>query len=171
MQKFLKRLAVLVAGLIGLALTTPPALAADDAATIRAGTEAWVKAFNSGNVDGVVAQYAPDALVMAPGAAPLRGTAAIKVHMTKEIAGAKAGGVSFVFGAINDVGVKGDMAWHAGTYAVKDKTGATVDTGGYMEVWHKKAGKWLIARDIWNSSTPPAPPPAPAAAPAPAPKK
>jgi hypothetical protein len=41
-----------------------------------------------------------------------------------------------------------------------------------MEVLRKKGGKWLIVRDIWNSSTPPAPAPPPLApAPAAAPKK
>ena len=63
------------------------------------------------------------------------------------------------------------MAWHAGTYSVI-KDGKTVDTGSYMEVLRKKGGKWLIVRDIWNSSTPPAAaPPPPAPAPAAAPKK
>jgi len=63
------------------------------------------------------------------------------------------------------------MAWHAGTYSVI-KDGKTVDTGSYMEVLRKKSGKWLIVRDIWNSSTPPAAaPPPPAPAPAAAPKK
>ena len=79
----------------------------------------------------------------------------------------KSGGVTLAQGKINDVAVKGDMAWHAGTYSVI-KDGTTVDTGAYMEVLRKKGGKWLIVRDIWNSSTPPAttlPPPAPAAAP------
>ena len=71
---------------------------------------------------------------------------------------------------INDVAVKGDMAWHAGTYSVI-KDGKTVDTGGYMEVLRKKGGKWLIVRDIWNSSTPPAAAPPLAPAPAAPPKK
>jgi ketosteroid isomerase-like protein len=99
-------------------------------------------------------------------APPASGTAAIKQLIAKEIAGAKSAGVSLAQGKLNDVAVKGDMAWHAGTYSVI-KDGTTVDTGGYMEVLRKKGGKWLIVRDIWNSSTPaPAPPaPAPAAAP------
>ena len=98
--------------------------------------------------------YADDAVVMAPGAPPASGSAAIKQLIAKEIAGAKSGGVSLAQGKMNDVAVKGDMAWHAGTYSVI-KDGKTVDTGGYMEVLRKKGGKWLIVRDIWNSSTPP----------------
>ena len=170
-MKVSKRIALLAAGVFWFA-AAPIAVAADDAATLRANTEAWFKAFNAGNADAVAATYANDAVVMAPGAPPATGSAAIKQLIVKEIAGAKSGGVSLSQGKINDVAVKGDMAWHAGTYSVI-KDGKTVDTGSYMEVLRKKGGKWLIVRDIWNSSTPPAtaPPPAPAPAPAAAPKK
>ena len=171
-MKVSKKIALLAAGMFWLA-AAPMAVAADDAATIRANTEAWFKAFNAGNADAVAASYAADAVVMAPGAPPASGAAAIKELIAKEIAGAKSAGVTLAQGKINDVAIKGDMAWHAGTYsAIKD--GKTVDTGAYMEVLRKKGGKWLIMRDIWNSSTPPTPPaaaPPPAPAPAAAPKK
>ena len=169
-MKVSKKIAWLAAGVFWLA-AAPIAVAADDAATIRANTEAWFKAFNAGNADAVAASYAADAVVMAPGAPPASGSAAIKQLIAKEIAGAKSGGVSLAQGKMNDLAVKGDMAWHAGTYSVI-KDGTTVDTGAYMEVLRKKGGKWLIVRDIWNSSTPPATaPPPPAPAPAAAPKK
>ena len=169
-MKVSKRIAWLAVGVLWFA-AAPIAVAADDAATIRANTEAWFKAFNAGNADAVAASYSDDAVVMAPGAPPASGSAAIKQLIVKEIAGAKSAGVSLAQGKINDVAVKGDMAWHAGTYSVV-RDGKTVDTGGYMEVLRKKSGKWLIVRDIWNSSTPPATaPPPPAPAPAAAPKK
>ena len=165
-MKVSKKIALLAAGVFWFA-AAPIAVAADDAATIRANTEAWIKAFNAGNA--VAASYATDAVVMAPGSPPASGSAAIKQLIAKEIAGAKSGGVSLAQGKMNDLAVKGDMAWHAGTYSVI-KDGTTVDTGAYMEVLRKKGGKWLIVRDTWNSSTPPAavlppPPLAPAAAP------
>jgi ketosteroid isomerase-like protein len=162
---------------MGLALSLAfagPALAADDAATIRAGTELWVKSFNSGNAGATAAIYADDAVLMPPGAPAARGTVAIKAHLAKEIAGAKAGGLTFVLGSENEVGVSGDLAWHSGTYLVKNKAGAFVDTGKYLETWKKVNGKWRVIRDIWNSNGPeataaatsaPAPAPAPAAAP------
>ena len=165
-----KRIALLATAVFWLA-AAPIAVAADDAATIRANTEAWFKAFNAGNADAVAASYANDAVVMAPGSPPASGSAAIKQLIVKEMGGMKSVGVTLAQGKLNDVGVKSDMAWHAGTYSVV-KDGKTVDTGSYMEVLRKKGGKWLIVRDIWNSSTPPAaaPPPAPSA-PAAAPKK
>ena len=167
-MKVWKRIALLAAAVFWFA-AAPIALAADDAATIRANTEAWFKAFNAGNAGAVAASYAEDAVVMAPGSPPASGSAAIKQLIATEIAGAKSAGVSLVQGKINDVAVKGDMAWHAGMYSVI-KDGKTIDTGGYMEVLRKKGGKWLIVRDIWNSSTPPAAAPPPPV-PAPAPKK
>ena len=148
------RVAVLAAAVFWAAVA-PVATAADDAATIRANTAAWFKAFNAGDADAVAASYADDAVVMAPGAPPASGTAAIKQLIAREVAGAKSGGVTLVQGKLSDVTVSRDMAWHTGTYSVI-KDGKTVDAGAYMEVLRKKSGKWLIVRDIWNSSTPPA---------------
>ena len=128
------------------------ALAADDAARIRAGTESWAKSFNAGNAGAVVAIYADDALLMPPGAPPARGTAAIKEAIVKEIAGAKKGGVTFVLGTNDEVNVSGDMAWHSGAYFVMDKANKPVETGKYLEVWERKNGKWRIVRDVWNSN-------------------
>ena len=162
-----KRLLLAAAGLVWFTAVPPLAAAAGDAAaTIRGGTEAWVKAYNAGNADAVVALYAEDAVVMPPGAPLVRGHAALRQFFVKDIAGAQAAGVAFGFGAVNEVGVSGDLAWHSGTYVVKDKSGATVDTGKYLETWRKSGGKWRIIRDMWNSDGP-----APAAAPAAAPKK
>ena len=145
------------------------AFAADGAARIRAGTESWVKSFNSGNAGAVVALYAEDAVLMPPNALPARGSAAIKEAIAKDIAESKKAGVAFVLGTNDEVGISGDMAWHSGAYFVMDKANKPVDTGKYLEVWERKGGKWRVTRDIWNSNgAATASAPAPAAA---APKK
>jgi len=144
-----------------------PALAADDAVRIRAGTASWMQSFNAGNAGAVVALYADDAALMPPNAPQARGIVAIKEAIAKEIAGAKKAGVTLSV-ATDEVGVAGDMAWHAGTYVAKDKGGKTVDAGKFLEAWERKNGKWRIVRDIWNSDAAPA---APAATPAAEPKK
>ena len=170
-MKMVKTMMMLVAGLAVFAVLAPMAIAAGDvAATVRAGTAAWVKAYNAGDADAIVPLYADNAVVMPPGAAPLRGRAAIKQFLVKDIASAQAAGVALVLNSGDEVGTSGDLAWHSGTYKVNDKSGATVDTGKYLEVSRKVAGKWHIIRDAWNSDTPPAPAPAPAPAQA-APKK
>ena len=156
----LLRTVAVIACAIGL-----PVLAADDAARIRAGTQSWVKSFNSGNAGAVVALYSEDAVLMPPGAAPAHGTAAIKEAIASEIAGAKKGGVTFVLGTNDEVGVSGDLAWHSGAYFVMDKANKPVETGKFLEVWERKNGKWRVIRDIWNSNgAQPVPPPAAAPA-------
>jgi ketosteroid isomerase-like protein len=150
------------------------ALAAGDDGRIRAGTASWMSSFNSGNAGGIVALYADNAVLMPPNAPSARGVAAIKDAITKEIAGAKKGGITLALGTTADeVGIAGDMAWHSGTYVVKDKGGKSVDAGKFVEVWERKGGKWRIVRDIWNSDAAPAAAAAamPAAAPAQEPKK
>jgi ketosteroid isomerase-like protein len=160
----LSRLAAVLACSIVLA---PPALAADDAARIRAGTESWVKSFNSGNAGAVVALYSDDAVLMPPGAPSARGTAAIKEAIAREIAGAKKVAATFALGTNDEVGVAGDMAWHSGAYFVRDKAGKILESGKFLEAWERKNGKWRIVRDIWNADGAPA---APAAKPAPTPE-
>jgi len=155
---------MLVAAVCSIAL---PALAADDAARIRAGTASWMQSFNSGNAGGVVALYADDAVLMPPNAPQARGIAAIKAAVVKEIAVAKKAGITLAV-ATDEVGVASDMAWHSGTYVVKDKGGKTVDAGKFLEAWQRKNGMWRIARDMWNSDGAPA---APATTPTPEPKK
>lgn len=125
-----------------------------DHAAVSIGTNAWMKAYNSGDAEGVVALYAKDAVVMPPHAPAVSGHAAIRSFIVADIAGAKAAGIKLVNGPVGDARVCGDMAWHRGTYTVTDKSGATLDSGSYMEAWQKSDGKWLIVRDIWNSDRP-----------------
>ena len=150
------------------------AFAADESGRIRAGTTSWMQSFNSGNAGGVAALYSDDAVLMPPDKPSARGVVAIKEAITKEIAGMKKGGLTLAQGTVDEIGVAGDMAWHSGTYVVKDKAGKTVNAGKFLEAWEKKNGKWRIVRDIWNSdaaSAAPATAAAPAAAPAPEAKK
>jgi ketosteroid isomerase-like protein len=136
----------------------PTSVAADET-VIRAATVLWNDAYNAGEVDKIVALYAEDAVVM-PGNAPaLRGRAALKDFLTKDIAATKAEGLTEKDG-ISDVGISGDLAWHAGTSSVIDSAGKTVETGKYIEVWRRVNGQWLMIRDIWNDDAPTTPAPA-----------
>src|SRR5947207_4882839 len=98
-----------VAAAAALAVATT-AFAADESARIRAGTDSWVKSFNSGNASAAAALYADDAVLMGPNAPLARGTAAIKESLAKEITGAKKAGVVFAMGTVDEVGFSGDMA-------------------------------------------------------------
>lgn len=131
----------------------PDTRAADEQA-IRSINPNWFKSYNAGDVDGVVALYADEAVVSAPGAPPARGHAAIREFFTKDIAGSAAAGVTLNSSSATDVAVSGDLSWEWGTFTVTDKSGATIDRGKYVTVCGRKDGKWLIIRDIWNSDGP-----------------
>jgi uncharacterized protein (TIGR02246 family) len=136
----------------------PVADSAADQAALRAADSAWFTAVNAGDVDGVTALYAEDAVVNVPGAPPARGSAAIRGVLAKDIENASKGGVKLVPGPNVEVGVSGDLGWIWNTFTVTDKAGATVDAGKYLTLAERKDGKWRIIRDIWNSDHSPAPP-------------
>jgi uncharacterized protein (TIGR02246 family) len=140
-----------------------PADTSADEAALKAATNTWLEAYNSGNVDSAVALYAPDAVLMPPHAAVAKGSAAIRAFLASDSAAAKAAGIKLVNGT-STVGVVGDTGWEAGSYTATDASGATVDSGSYMSVSRKINGQWLYIRDTYNSDRP-LPPPPPAAAP------
>jgi uncharacterized protein (TIGR02246 family) len=154
----------LVVALMSVALAAcvhspaPPAAvdtSADEAA-IKAAGQSWFDAFKAGDVEKVVAGYADDAVVMPPNAPPMNSKDALRAFFTSETTSVKSAGLEIVNGD-STTGVSGDTGWHQGAYTVKAGDGSTVDAGSYMEVWKKRDGKWLIVRDIWNSSNKPAP--------------
>ena len=165
----LKHAALLCCCMVAFA-AAPCARASDPGspdATFRAGTAEWMAAYNAGDADRIVALYAADAVVMPPDAPAAEGHAAIRDHITKDMAGAKAAGVTLK-DMSSETGSSGDLGWHAGRFAVTDGDGKTVVTGKYAEIWQRQNGQWRIIRDIWNNDASVAPP-APAAPPAPPP--
>jgi ketosteroid isomerase-like protein len=132
----------------------------------------FIPAFNTGDVETILAQYAPDAEVMAPGNPRAVGHDAIRALVEKESVGMQAAGVSIVLNDDDKAAASGDLGHHSGSYVVKDASGIVVDSGNYLAVMQRQAdGKWLMIRDTWNSDRPPPAPPAaeaPAAAESPA---
>lgn len=120
----------------------------------------WAAAYNAGDVDALVAMYAADAVVMPPNAPAAAGHDAIRAALAADSANARAAGVTLAISS-GGAGGSGDLAWHSGTFTVTDASGATVDTGKFLEVRQMMNGKSMIIRDIWNSDVAM---PAPAAA-------
>ena len=124
----------------------------------------WIPAFNAGDIDTNLAQYAADAEVMAPGNPRATGHDAIRALLEKESAGMKQAGVTLALNDDDKAAASGDLGYHSGSYVVKDASGTVVDSGNYLAVMQRQSdGKWLMIRDTWNSDRPP---PAPAEAPA-----
>lgn len=124
----------------------------------------FIPALNTGDVDTVLAQYAPDAEVLAPGNPRAIGHDAIRALVTKLSGELAAGGVAIELNDDDEAAASGDLGWHSGSYVVKDAGGTVVDSGNYLAVMQRQAdGKFLMIRDTWNSDRPP-PAPAPAEA-------
>jgi uncharacterized protein (TIGR02246 family) len=135
----------------------PSADTAADGQAIRAINQAWFKAHQAGDVEGLVAQYSDDAVLSVPGAPPVRGTAGIRESFTKEVRDMAAAGMLNHAGPSPEYELSGDLAYEWNTFTVTDKAGKTIDTGKYLSVFGRRNGKWVIVRDIWNSDAPPAP--------------
>jgi uncharacterized protein (TIGR02246 family) len=117
---------------------------ADFAANARAG-----KAANL--VDNF---YAPDAEVMAPNMAALRGRDAIRAFWTAFLA---TGAVDVALTSTNVTQPSSDVAIETGRYdlSLRPASGQAIkDAGKYMVLWKKSNGRWWAAEDIFNSDMP-----------------
>jgi len=133
---------------------------ASESAAIHAVDDAWLRAYNAGEVEKVVALYDPNAVVHPPGAGTVRGKDAILAFFTKDMADFAKSGLILTLGPKPEGGAFGDTGWASGTWELKDKSGQTVDSGWYFSVSKKVGGKWLYVRDAWNSDQPGIPAPA-----------
>jgi ketosteroid isomerase-like protein len=159
-MNILKSAAIVAVGLLALAgcQKAPTVDLAAFETKAKADVRTWLASYNSGDVETIVAMYADDAILMAPGYPAAVGRDAIRELLTTDSAAARAAGVTLNAVDNDTVGASGDLAWHSGSYTANDATGMAVDSGNYLEVQQNIDGKWLIIRDIYNSDRPKAPP-------------
>jgi uncharacterized protein (TIGR02246 family) len=121
--------------------------------------QAWVKAAKAGDVEGLVALYAPDAVVYMPDAMEARGTAAIRQYYTdmmKMVAVKDMKITSAKYDTAGDLSV-GSFRWTMVVMPTDSPDPITME-GRATAVARKIAGKWLYTHD--HASVPaPAPPP------------
>jgi uncharacterized protein (TIGR02246 family) len=143
----------LVPILCGALLTLPSAALgqghSEVEAAIRAGSQAWAAAWNAGDAEALAALHADDAAVMAPGSEPAMGRPAILEHYTEALH-AMPGSQSEV--KTTEVMATGDWAVEVGTFVSTAADGSHADHGRYMAIWKKVGEKWMLYRDMWNSS-------------------
>jgi ketosteroid isomerase-like protein len=135
--------------MLGAMLTVVPAAAADKSdVTGRAAT--WEKEYNAGNLDAVVALYAPDGCRMPPNQEAVHGRDAILAQL-------KAGkdrGFAKVKIAVTSAESSTDLGYGIGTYEVTGADGSHIDHGKWMLVSKKVNGAWKTQCDIFNSDMP-----------------
>ena len=138
---------------------------AADVAAIQALDEQWSATAAKNDVEGTVAFYADDAVLLPANAPIARDRKSIRESWAGLLGPNSA--VSWKVSKV-EVAKSGELGYFYGTYslAIRDpKGGAPVsDTGKLVEIWKKQAdGKWKCIVDTYNSDL--------AAAPAPEAKK
>jgi ketosteroid isomerase-like protein len=136
---------------------------------IRRGGRDMATAYNSGDIDTVVAKFAPDAVFMPPQSEATRGSDAVRRLWTEGSEALRKAGMAVVIEDGDTVNATADMGWLSGKYHFTNASGPDEPGGYYLQVWENRDGKWLIVRMIWTEIQPPAAAPAaekPAEAPA-----
>jgi uncharacterized protein (TIGR02246 family) len=152
------RVGVLVLCLAGLgaACASEPGPSPDlvSAQQVQAlGMKIW-DAFSRLDVEGILARYADDAMIMPPGEPIVSGKAAIARRLTDQF---KQFTVKSVDGRISDVVVGGDLAVETGTYTMSlvltDGTPIS-EQGKYLHVWRRSSdGQWKVIRYMSSPDT------------------
>jgi uncharacterized protein (TIGR02246 family) len=143
---------------LGVVLAPPPAAAQQrpsDEQRIRQLDRDWVAKVAAKDLAGVVAFYAKDGVLMAPGGPPAEGTAAI-TEGWRGILGLPNGSLTFAPTKVA-VAKSADLAYETGTYslAFDGPKGRVEDKGKYVVVWKKEGGQWKAAADIFNTNLAP----------------
>ena len=122
---------------------------AADRQVIDAATQTWIDAFNAGNAAGIAALHPEDGTIFPPNAPPARGRENIRAFWQGFIDAGLKGELS-----VEEIKVDGDLGYKVGSFKVMGPDGQVVDEGHYMEIWERRDGEWVFARDIWNSDLP-----------------
>lgn len=154
------RLGLLSCALVFLACeTAPPPAEQPSQAEVESAVaelrEAYIKAQNAGDTEGLVALFADDAVLMPVNAPAASGKNAIRSWMQSQH-----DQFSFALAVTQaELELAGHWAFTRGTYTMKitpKAGGPTIeDSGKYLNiVAHQPDGSWKLARHIWNSDQP-----------------
>ena len=131
-----------------------------DETAIRAASEQWQKDIASQNVAAITALHTPDAVLMLSHAPLVKGQAAIGAAYAEMV---KTPGLVLHWVPTKIEVTSPTTATEYGTYteSYDSPSGKMTDAGNYVTFWRKINGKWRVAVDNPNTTSPL--PPAPAA--------
>lgn len=107
----------------------------------------------NGSFDELISRYTEDGMIIPPNAEPMIGREAISL-MWQTI---KTMGVTNMQFKTISAEQHGNVAIEHGMYKLFAGEDILIDHGKYIVIWEKKGGMWMIKKDIWNTSMPPAP--------------
>jgi ketosteroid isomerase-like protein len=153
--------ACLVSGVAAMAI--PPAASGEahsDERVIHGLDVAWSRSLHDKDLDGVMSNYADDAVLLLPSAPAVEGKAPIREWFSQRFARP---GYSASFAPTQIVvSSSGDMAYELGTFrvTVHDDRGRQVTRSGkHLVTWRKRGGRWQVSAESLNhdQAGPPAP--------------
>jgi len=147
----MKKIALLAALLLAACASMP---ASDAEPAIRKMDEEFSAAARAGNVEGMMAIYADDAVLMPPNFPAFRGRDAVRQFWSGFLA---AGQIDATVAA-DRVIQSGDLAVEIGHYNLKITPkggGAPIeDAGKFTLTWQRRGGQWKGIYDMFNSDRP-----------------
>ncbi|GAA4454693.1 hypothetical protein GCM10023189_21500 [Nibrella saemangeumensis] len=118
---------------------------------IRRGNDAFEAAFARQDSKELSKLYTNDAALLPPGATEQKGPQTIGQFWQ----GAMDIGVAKAKLTTVEAEDYGDTAVEIGHYELSSATGDQLDHGKYVVVWKRQGDRWLLHRDIWNTSQSP----------------
>jgi len=127
---------------VGLRPRTINAAQAEDEKAIRKSTEAFMKAFNAGDVKAMMALWTPDGELVDVEGQVFRGRDAIEKMYVAHFANAKGSKIEITIDSIRFIGK--DTAIEAGCATARPATGRAATSCRFTAVHAKRDGKWLM---------------------------
>ena len=150
MNKLFTLLTLLII-ITGCSQSSPPT---DPSVIVERGKQ-WEAALNAKDLDAMVALYESDAWMLPPNAPMSSGHEAVRAEFSAMIDAGLTGKLTSIKAVIS-----GDIGYSIGNYTIM--AGDTqVDSGKYMDTWHRgDDGQWRYSSDMFSSDLP-VPEPAP----------
>jgi len=125
-------------------------------AALDLASEAFDQALRTDDAEALLAHVADDVVLMPPGEAAVHGKAAMRAWYDGFLSQFRTASLTL---ADRDVLVGDGLVVVMGTHewVLQPAAGgdAVLDRGNYLQVWQQQPdGRWLFAREIWNSSLP-----------------
>jgi len=165
LRKYMAVAALCFATLQGCSESPPAESGVDTSAPtarsiFQATTAAFHLALRTDDADALFMHVAEDVVMMPPGEAAIRGKAAMRDWYAAFLSQFRTTSLKLtgqeVFIGKGWAVELGSYEWGLQAVAGGDPV---VDHGSYMQVWRQQPnGQWQFAREIWNSSVPPAAP-------------
>lgn len=148
----MKSVLTISACVLALLLVCWPAAAQDTGVrpAIEAANKQFIAAFAKQDAAAVAAFYTTTGEAYPPNSGVVRGRPELQ-KMWKSVMDS---GIASASLTTTEVESSGDLAYESGSYEMRTKDGTMADRGKYIVVWKRVGGKWMLHRDIWNTSQP-----------------